>query len=292
MAASTPKRQRVVGSKSFSEYLKALCIPSALLRKSSRRVSVADIFRSHKVHHVYRDSFHRAIYPVLLVAQFMGLMPVEGIGAANATFLHFKLQSIRTIYAFVFSLIGILFLLFEIYRVNTSDSATAKNLGIYWFFSFHFEIATQQQIFFFSAGCVFYGVTASGQLLFIYIARRWRHLMLIWAENESVFLKHPYYKAGRRLRHKIVWFGIFLLTVATIEHSLSRLSNFYSYNYEIRQCNLTAPSLIEFYAKKDFSHMFRFFPYHWLLGLFFYVRTIWGRMTILKIISFSFVMPW
>lgn len=95
-----------------------------------RRLSVVDYFRSDKVHHVYRDSFHRAIYPILLIAQIFGMMPVEGISAPNATFLHYKLQSLRTVYAIMFGIIGTIIMLFEFYRVNTTDEATAKSLGI------------------------------------------------------------------------------------------------------------------------------------------------------------------
>lgn len=97
--------------------------------------------------------------------------------------------------------------------------------------------------------------------------------MLIWAENEAVFLKYPYYKVGRRLRRKVCVFATCFLSLALFEHVLSRSSNFYNYEYEIRNCNWTVSSRMELYSMRDFNHMFRFVPYHWTLGAFFFVCT-------------------
>lgn len=105
---------------------------------TNRRLSIVDCFRSssNKIHHVYRDSFHRAVYPIILVAQVFSLMPVEGISAANATFLRFKFYSIRTIYSCVFTVLAFLILAFEIYRVKNNNDATAKNLGTFYLLIF------------------------------------------------------------------------------------------------------------------------------------------------------------
>lgn len=129
MELNKSKRIMKAPSRSLSAIFRSIWSSTKMYQP--RRMSVVDCFRTTRVHHIYRDSFHRAIFPILLIAQCLALMPVEGISGLNATSLHFKYSSIRTIYANLFAIFAFIILLFEIYRVNANDEATAKSLGIY-----------------------------------------------------------------------------------------------------------------------------------------------------------------
>lgn len=82
-----------------------------------------------------RDSFHRAIYPTLLVAQIFGLFPVHGISANHCSRLRFKWMSFKTFYSGVFICFCLFMFSAEVYRIHKNDSEdpnysnNAKNLG-------------------------------------------------------------------------------------------------------------------------------------------------------------------
>lgn len=69
-----------------------------------------------------RDSFHRAIFPTLFVAQVFGLFPVQGISANHCAHLRFKWKSFRTLYSGVLLSFCLFMLSAEIYRTHKSDT--------------------------------------------------------------------------------------------------------------------------------------------------------------------------
>lgn len=80
-----------------------------------------------------RDSFHRAIFPVLFVAQVFGIFPVQGISANHCSQLSFKWMSFRTFYSALFILFCLYLSTSEIYRMHQNDT-NAKSLGKKFYF--------------------------------------------------------------------------------------------------------------------------------------------------------------
>lgn len=96
--------------------------------------------------------------------------------------------------------------------------------------------------------------------------------MVVWSENETVFLRKPYYKRGRlSLKVKLCLATYFILSFAVIEHALARVSTFQIYDREAEFCNYTYIDRLKFHAMKDFRHYFTVLPYHPLLAKIIYV---------------------
>lgn len=108
--------------------------------------------------------------------------------------------------------------------------------------------------------------------MFFNLARRWRGLMITWMENEEMFLKKPYLiKQKLTLRAKLYFVTYSLLLLALVEHLLAKVSQFHQFEREIRFCNFTVDSRIEYYSNRDFRHYFQLMPYNPVLAVFFYV---------------------
>lgn len=100
----------------------------SVVHQEPRKLSIANIFGARLVQPQSRDSFHRAIYPILLTAQIFALMPVAGIGAPSPTALKFKWSNTRTIYCVLFTLFAIMALCIELVRAS-NEEISAKSLS-------------------------------------------------------------------------------------------------------------------------------------------------------------------
>lgn len=97
--------------------------------------------------------------------------------------------------------------------------------------------------------------------------------MILWTENEAVFLKKPYLLKQRvsvKLRIQIIAWSI--LIFAAIEHILAKSSQFQANDREATYCNYTINNRIKFYAIRDFRHNFTILPYSPWLAIGFWVR--------------------
>lgn len=105
-----------------------------------RKISIANIFGARMAQQNTRDSFHRAVYPILVIAQIFALIPVAGIGAPAPTSLNFKWCSIRVIYSLAFVFSAIAAVVIEFVRAS-SDALNAKSLGMFdgYLLVLHFE---------------------------------------------------------------------------------------------------------------------------------------------------------
>lgn len=222
-----------------------------------------------------RDSFHRAIFPTLFVAQVFGLFPIDGISANNCSRLRFKWLSFRSFYSAFFICFCLYLFAAEVYRVHKSDAVdpnytNAKNLGESWLLkkwidNFMFDLSL--------AGLVFYGVNTCATTVFFYIATKWRQLLLQWEKNESVFQRRPYISVSRyTLRTKINIAGSIVLLAAVVEHILAKSSAFYSFDFESHFCNNSYAGTLQYYAKREFYATFEYIMpfYHDTIALFFY----------------------
>lgn len=63
-------------------------------------------FQGQNGSHHFEGNFREAIWPILVIAQFFGVMPVVGVKSRSITDVHFKWKSVRTFYSlFVISVI-------------------------------------------------------------------------------------------------------------------------------------------------------------------------------------------
>lgn len=81
--------------------------------------------------HEYQDTFHRAIFPVMFVAQVFGLLPVQGISSSNVTSLKFKWVSFRVFHSCLVVGFGLCLIFAEISSLLLvrGDPIIAKNCG-------------------------------------------------------------------------------------------------------------------------------------------------------------------
>uniref|UniRef100_A0A336M5Z9 CSON012659 protein n=1 Tax=Culicoides sonorensis TaxID=179676 RepID=A0A336M5Z9_CULSO len=218
-------------------------------------LQLANQFSEKKYLHSPRDSFHRAIYPVLFVAQIFGLFPVQGISTKNASHLKFKWISFRTLYSILFIFYCIFITFAEIYRmhVNNADDTSAKSL----------------------AGLIFFIVTTCASMILFYISTKWREIMIFWEKNESVFQRKPY-STSNTLKKKICLAGALMLIGSTLEHALAKASAFYAYDYEAHYCNKTFAGTLHYYANRDFYSVFiLILPfYHDIIVIFCYIGLV------------------
>lgn len=73
-----------------------------------------------------KESFHRAVYPILFTAQVFALMPVTGISSKSPYALKFKWNSILTVYSLVVIASGALTLVVEVMNKNHHNSIAQK----------------------------------------------------------------------------------------------------------------------------------------------------------------------
>lgn len=139
------------------------------------------------------ESFHGAIRPCLVLSQFLGMLPVSGVGSKDPNKLHFEWKSLRVFYA-------IIFLIF-----CTLDSC----LGTRRLFRLGFNIGFAESLLFFVSGL-------ARAFLIFRISMHWREIMHRWRECEKAFLYEPYTEnPGLKLRTRIrlVFFIIVIVSL-------------------------------------------------------------------------------
>lgn len=125
-------------------------------------------------------SFHNSVGPVLVFAQFFGVMPVSGVLAKNEDGVKFKWMSIRTVYSMLFLLFG------------TIESSLGTRRFLRLGFNVHF-----------SEGLLFFITAMIRAFMFFKLAREWRTIIEYWRKCEEPFLRHPYVVKGWSLTKKI-----------------------------------------------------------------------------------------
>lgn len=85
-------------------------------------IQIEPIFISDETNS-FEGAFRRAIWPILMIGQMFGVMPVVGISSQSLSDLHFKLKSLRTIYAGIVAIISSNYCLFLFWKIFT-DSET------------------------------------------------------------------------------------------------------------------------------------------------------------------------
>lgn len=141
-------------------------------------------------------SFHRAIYPVMVLAQFFGVLPVSNIGSKCPLSLEFRRKSSRFVFAVL--LLTCCGLVSEL----TTFWVLESGMNFNQFVSFVFVVANLLMSF-----------------SFLRLAKDWPQIMQIW---HSIEKRLPQLDTGikQKVFRKIRLLGLIFILTATIEHIL------------------------------------------------------------------------
>lgn len=124
--------------------------------------------------------------PVLLLGQFFGMLPVDGVLSESENDLKFRWKSPKTIYSMIFLFCG------------TVESCLATRRLLRLGFNIHFA---ETLLFFVTATIHAY--------IFFHLGRKWKDIMNFWRSKEEVFLNEPYKSHKFELKKKIcIFYGI------------------------------------------------------------------------------------
>lgn len=132
-----------------------------------------------------KGSFHEAIGPILLAAQFFGMLPVDGVNSREISRISFRWKSMKTIYSLTFVIFGSVECLLCFHLV----SRRGLTLG-------------------FCSALTFFTVSVLGAICMFKLAPKWKQLMEGWYECEKVFLKPPYKTLGWSLKRITMLWGV------------------------------------------------------------------------------------
>lgn len=205
-----------------------------------------------------KGSFHEAIGPVLFVAQFFGLMPVDGVKSREISSLCFRWKSMKTIYSLTFVIFG------------SVECLLCLRL------LFHRGMTLA-----YCSSLTFYTISVLGAIYFIKLASKWKHLMKVWYDCEKVFLRAPYKMHGLSLKRTIIlWsvaYGFFasckLLNLFSfqrqckkicfsVDHALFLIRSFYNNQQIIEYCNVNESEFFHSYLIAYRYHLTSVIPYH------------------------------
>lgn len=189
-------------------------------------------------------SFHRAIYPILVLAQCFGVLPVHNISAKCPLKLRFSWKSCRFWFA-VFA---------------TMSCGLNVAFTVVWTFWEQVEFAK-------IAYLIFNSVNFLLLVCFLRLAKVWPQTMAKWHEVEMKLQPISTEKENRamsqRIRRIAVVFFIWLCVDLLIYYTL-RVS-------AVADCPII-PNVLEAYFVLSFPEIFTFFGYSHLLG--FYVKLL------------------
>lgn len=184
-------------------------------------------------------SFHRSIYPIVAMAQFFGVMPVNNISDKCPSSLSYTWKSFRFVFA-VF--------------VTISCGLEAAS-SVVWTFRTNIEFGKMVIL-------VYYITNFFSFFCFLRLAKSWPSIMAKWHEVEK---KLPQMETERkqRLCSRIRRTAAVILTLSAIEHILSIISSF----AVVHDCP-RIKNVLQAYYVHNFPQIFTFFKYSHALGVY------------------------
>uniref|UniRef100_A0A1B0D991 Gustatory receptor n=1 Tax=Phlebotomus papatasi TaxID=29031 RepID=A0A1B0D991_PHLPP len=172
------------------------------------------------------------------------MFPLNGIASNLPDKILFSWKSVRTAYSLVYAAFGF-FMLFFFTKHIISIGITAKNL----------------------VGTVFLSISTISYFYFIWLAGKWRKIMIFWMYKERPFLKYPYQVNRIPVVVHVRLLGSILLILSLIEHALFLINSVYSAFKEASVCKYDLPDRAKYYFLKQFPSVFNEIPYSLFLGL-------------------------
>lgn len=185
-------------------------------------------------------TFHQAIYPVLIVAQCFGVMPVCNVTSKCPTGLSSTRKSLRFMFAvFVMMSCGL-----------------EAVFTITWTFGTHVEFGKMVIL-------VFYVTNFMSFCCFMSLAKAWPTLMMRWHDVEKK-LPQPVTKQQKlAMSVRVRRIAVIILTLSAVEHILSIISSV-AVVLDCPRIN----NIIKAYYVHNFPQVFSFFSYSHLLGVY------------------------
>lgn len=205
-------------------------------------------------------SFHRAVYPILIIAQLFGILPVENISYKCPSRLEFTRKSFRYIFA-VF--------------VTISCGLEAIS-SITWTFKTRIEFGKLVIL-------VYYITNFLSFFCFLRLAKIWPMLMSKWHEVENKLPLNESVKKNNELAVRIRRVAVVILSLSAVEHVLSIISSFIT----VWDCP-RIKSILQAYYVHNFPQVFSFFNYSHIFG--FYVKFIHVTSTFVWSFTDLFIM--
>lgn len=206
------------------------------------------------------ESFHNAAKPILVIAQFFGILPVINITAKHPQALKFTWKSIRFFYA--------LFV--------TISCGLMSLLTCYWTFSKHVEFGKMVPL-------EFYMVNFLSFVCLLYLAKSWPKLMMLFHEVEKKLPPLRTKSEKQNLRIRIRSTAVIILTLSLIEHLLSHVSAVAL----VFDCPRIRNTMKAYYVK-SFPQIFNYFPYS--LAFSIYIKFIHVTSTFIWTFTDLFIM--
>ncbi|XP_014475081.1 PREDICTED: gustatory receptor for sugar taste 64a-like [Dinoponera quadriceps] len=200
------------------------------------------------------ESFHRAMAPVLVLAQFFGVLPVLGLLQPTPYKLRFVKLSPRTAYAtFITAIVLVMAILSVLHMIRTLNSTAFEVQG---------GIAAA------TAGAVFYGNCVIGLIIFFWLSPRWVTLQRDWRTMEE-FIDSD--KTERpKLRWKFYTLSATVLFLALIEHVLSIAVNSEKHDWN-GTSNSTFQNFLKIYCANSHAFILETLTYNFALGIFIFI---------------------
>lgn len=185
-------------------------------------------------------SFHESIYPVMLVAQCFGVLPVLNISAKCPSGLRYTWKSLR----FAFAVL-----------VMMSCGLEAA-FAVAWTFRTRVEFGKMVIL-------VFYITNFMSFFCFIRLAKFWPQIMLEWHEVERKLPPNATERDKRAMCVRIRRVAFVILMLSAIEHILSIFGSV----SVVIDCP-RIQNILKAYYVHNFPQVFSFFSYSHVLGIF------------------------
>ncbi|XP_050434748.1 gustatory receptor for sugar taste 64f-like [Adelges cooleyi] len=184
-----------------------------------------------------KNSMHRSITPVLMLARFFALLPVQGIRSRNTSYLVFDWFSWSVIYVLIV----------------LASSFLITSLSLYKVYKTGLTYYSTVEIVFFGSSLVIY-------IIFIKLARGWPKVMKKWelAEREMRQFGHPRHTA---LKFKLLS-GV-IMVLAIIEHLSAILKGI----VKAIPCSTGGLDIFRTYFAMSFSQVFSVVEFSWVIAL-------------------------
>lgn len=116
---------------------------------------------------------------------------------------------------------------------------------------------------------MFYGFAVVRGYIFLYLATKWKEIIIFWYDKERPFLYEPYTMAGFNLSIKTRLIGLIFFIFYLIEHLMFIGMELHDNQYQLTYCNETRISFLNNYMRRERPHLLDVLPYHWWIFPFF-----------------------
>lgn len=185
-------------------------------------------------------SFHQAIQPIIIFAQFFGVMPVSDVSCKCPSKLTFTWKSFRLAYATF---------------VMLSCGLEAVS-SIVWTFRTRAEFGKMVIL-------VYYITNFLSFVCFLRLAQAWPELMVKWHDTEKHLPQMRTDKEKQGMCRRIRTTAVVILTLSACEHILSIVSSVAA----VYDCP-RIKSILQAYYVHNFPQVFSFFSYNHALGVY------------------------